>query len=187
MRLCACGCRQPTKPYPCTDRRYGWVKGEPAQYVRGHYVTTRGPRGPYRVKPRPDAPKCDRSTLAGPRCRALDCRVLMHRNRDADGNAKRKCREGHRRHAGRGICDACRKRPHPPQLGPIEQPRMRPDEVLDEWVWLGGPDGAIRFDVFAGRIGVRLKTLQTLFKRAEGDPRAVRHPSDQPVRHWRAS
>ena len=90
-----------------------------------------------------------------------------------------RCRDGHPRHAGRGICHACASRIRygsPIALGPIEQPRMRPDEVLDEWVWLRGPVGAIAFDDFPERVSIAPKTWEQIFYRARraGDPRAVR-------------
>jgi hypothetical protein len=34
--LCQCGCGQPTKPQPYTDRNRGMVKGEPRRFIHGH-------------------------------------------------------------------------------------------------------------------------------------------------------
>lgn len=34
---CRCGCGEKTNLAPQTDRKYGWVKGEPIRFVRGHY------------------------------------------------------------------------------------------------------------------------------------------------------
>jgi hypothetical protein len=34
--LCGCGCGERTALAPRTDRRFGWVKGEPKHYVIGH-------------------------------------------------------------------------------------------------------------------------------------------------------
>src|SRR5205814_2622576 len=36
--LCACGCGQHTSIRPRNDRRFGFVKGEPAKFVQGHYA-----------------------------------------------------------------------------------------------------------------------------------------------------
>lgn len=33
---CHCGCGQKTKISPTNDKRYGWVKGEPRHFLRGH-------------------------------------------------------------------------------------------------------------------------------------------------------
>jgi hypothetical protein len=35
--LCECGCGQPTRLAPMTDRKRGWVKGEPIRFVHGHH------------------------------------------------------------------------------------------------------------------------------------------------------
>jgi len=106
----------------------------------------------------------------------------MHR-----GKQLRRCVEGHPRHAGRGICANCRQRIRygtPVEIGPLEQPRMRPDEALDEWEWFRGE---IRWRDFHTKIGVSHSTWEQIFTRAArlGDPRAVKHPKDEPVRHWR--
>lgn len=34
--MCKCGCGQPAPLAPYTDRRYGYVKGQPVNYIRGH-------------------------------------------------------------------------------------------------------------------------------------------------------
>jgi hypothetical protein len=34
---CHCGCGQKTNMAPQTDRRIGWVKGEPIRYIKGHH------------------------------------------------------------------------------------------------------------------------------------------------------
>ena len=108
----------------------------------------------------------------------------MHR---IDSN--RRCRKGHAAHASLGICHPCQARIRygtPVELGPIEQPRMTPDEVLDEWEWLRG---TVPWRDFHTKVGLTFKGWQKLFATAagQGDPRAVKHPSDEPVRHWRAS
>lgn len=36
--LCRCGCGRYTAIAPRSDKRKGWVKGQPLQFVRGHYV-----------------------------------------------------------------------------------------------------------------------------------------------------
>lgn len=36
--LCQCGCGQPTRLAPVTDRNKGWVKGEPLKFIKGHNV-----------------------------------------------------------------------------------------------------------------------------------------------------
>ena len=173
VKRCECGCGQPTKPYTRSNRRLGYVKGEPARFLDGHT--------PKRPIP-PDAPKCDRTTLTGTQCRVLSCRTPMHR-----GDTRR-CREGHVRHAGWGICKNCCQRIRSGaqvELGPVEQPRMRPDEVLDEWEWLRG---TVRWADFHEKVGLSSSGWQKLFSDAarRGDPRAVKHPKDEPVRHWRA-
>lgn len=33
---CQCGCGQPTRIAPVTDRSKGWIKGQPLQYLKGH-------------------------------------------------------------------------------------------------------------------------------------------------------
>lgn len=54
--LCECGCGEPAPIAKRTDRRHGWVRGQPVRFVRGH--STRGRRvGPrkadrYRVEDR---------------------------------------------------------------------------------------------------------------------------------------
>jgi hypothetical protein len=37
VALCACGCGQETRLAPRTDRKSGWVKGEPLRYIRNHH------------------------------------------------------------------------------------------------------------------------------------------------------
>ena len=34
--LCKCGCGLKTKPATITNRKYGWVKGKPNKYIKGH-------------------------------------------------------------------------------------------------------------------------------------------------------
>lgn len=34
--LCQCGCGEATKLAPKTDRRSGWIKGQPLRYLKGH-------------------------------------------------------------------------------------------------------------------------------------------------------
>ncbi len=41
VRLCACGCGEPTRPAPYTHHRRGWIQGEPIRYVYGHYSRVR--------------------------------------------------------------------------------------------------------------------------------------------------
>src|SRR4051812_14865190 len=36
MRLCECGCGQPTRPARQTNTKLGWTKGEPIRYIVGH-------------------------------------------------------------------------------------------------------------------------------------------------------
>jgi len=182
VRLCGCGCGRPTKPAKATNTRFGHVKGQPLRFLMGHNAP-RGRRGPYRTGPTSaEAPACDRSTLKGPVCRALDCRTPMHRSHT------RRCAKGHPRHHAQGLCLNCSKRIQrgaPVELGPFEQQRMRPNEVLDEWEWLRGE---VRWRDFPTRVGISSSNWEQLFARAArlGDPRAVRHPKDEPVRHWRA-
>lgn len=38
---CECGCGRPVLPAPYTERRKGWVKGQPLRFLRGH---TGGPK-----------------------------------------------------------------------------------------------------------------------------------------------
>ena len=75
---------------------------------------------------------------------------------------------------------------HARPLDPVTQPRMKPDEILDEWEHLRGE---VRWVFFHERVGLTLKSWQSLYHAAaeRGDPRAVRHPRDEPVKHWRAS
>lgn len=40
--LCKCGCGQPTRIAPHSNRYHGWVKGQPLDYVHGHNQS--GPR-----------------------------------------------------------------------------------------------------------------------------------------------
>lgn len=43
--LCHCGCGEKTKVAPRTSSRYGWIKGHPLPYLRGHAAwKDRGPR-----------------------------------------------------------------------------------------------------------------------------------------------
>ncbi len=35
-RLCECGCGQPTKPAPYSNKRKGWVKGQPLRFLDKH-------------------------------------------------------------------------------------------------------------------------------------------------------
>jgi hypothetical protein len=175
VKLCECGCGHPTQPAARTDARRGLVKDTPARFLRGHKP---GPYGPQPANP--NGPRCQRDTLSA--CRARDCRRPMHRNKFSA-----RCRKGHVAHGGRGVCQNCvarMRRGSQVELGPIEQPRMRPDEVLDEWVWLRG---TVRWIDFPTKVGLTLKGWQRLFAEAEkrGDPRAVKHPNDEPVRHWR--
>ena len=71
-------------------------------------------------------------------------------------------------------------------LSLVRQPRMTPDEVLDEWEHLRGE---VRWIFFHERVGLTAGGWEALFRRAaeRGDPRAVRHWKDEPVKHWRAS
>jgi hypothetical protein len=39
MSLCECGCGNPTRLAPRTDRRKGWVKGEPLRFLPQHHTT----------------------------------------------------------------------------------------------------------------------------------------------------
>lgn len=59
--LCRCGCGGRTKLAPRTSTRYGWIKGEPLLYLRGHAAwKDHGPRwieGPVPVD-RPDLGPC---------------------------------------------------------------------------------------------------------------------------------
>lgn len=41
--LCACGCGKPTKISKYTSKRFGWVRGKPRKYVRGHNLRKRIP------------------------------------------------------------------------------------------------------------------------------------------------
>jgi hypothetical protein len=41
--LCACGCGQPVRLATATNRKYGWVKGQPMRYVSGHNNRDRTP------------------------------------------------------------------------------------------------------------------------------------------------
>ncbi len=36
VRVCECGCGQPTRVSPCTDARYGHVKGQPYRHLSTH-------------------------------------------------------------------------------------------------------------------------------------------------------
>ena len=36
MKLCECGCGEPTKIAKKTNTRDGYIKGEPARYIKGH-------------------------------------------------------------------------------------------------------------------------------------------------------
>jgi hypothetical protein len=38
--LCECGCGQPTPIAKNTDRKYGWVKGQPKRFAQGHNSKT---------------------------------------------------------------------------------------------------------------------------------------------------
>ena len=62
---------------------------------------------------------------------------------------------------------------------------MRPDEVLDEWEWLRG---TVRWRDFHEKVHLSYSGWSKLFADAaeRGDPRAVKHPDDEPVRHWQA-
>lgn len=40
---CWCGCGEPTRVSPKTERRFGHVKGEPVRYIAGHAGRNRGP------------------------------------------------------------------------------------------------------------------------------------------------
>lgn len=44
VKTCECGCGQPTRISPVTERAKGWVKGEPRRFLAGHWV--RGRTGP---------------------------------------------------------------------------------------------------------------------------------------------
>lgn len=94
----------------------------------------------------------------------------MHRGVD------RRCLAGHPRHAGRGLCHSCRariRRGVPVDIGPVQDARLRPDEVLDEWEFLAGE---VRFVDFPARVGITLRTWERIFSQAAkaGDPRAIR-------------
>lgn len=39
--LCECGCGEPAPIATYTNRRYGWVKGQPKRYIHGHQIRTR--------------------------------------------------------------------------------------------------------------------------------------------------
>jgi len=36
VKLCECGCGQPTPPAPHCNAKRGWVKGQPIQFIHGH-------------------------------------------------------------------------------------------------------------------------------------------------------
>lgn len=163
MKLCECGCGQPTRPAKWTDKRRGTVRGQPRRFLTGHH--RRGPR-----PAGPGTPPCNPRTLRGPVCRALDCQRPMHRWADT------RCADGHPRHSGRGICHPCRARiarGTPVELAPVEAPRIRPDEVLEEWEFLRG---TVSFHDFPARVGITAAAWDRMFYRAvkAGDPRAVR-------------
>jgi hypothetical protein len=178
VTLCACGCGQPTRPYSRTRTYKGerQIKGQPAKFVKGHYIGRRG-HGRHQMPSKSDAPKCDPRTLSGSVCLALDCRTPMHRQRTKDEPVSRKCHKGHRRHAGRGLCDACRKRKYI-ELGPVQQPRRSRDETMAEWEhWRD----EIRFRHFHEFLGIEYGTWKDLFSKAAraGDPRAVKSLRDR--------
>ena len=181
MSLCACGCGKDAGVYTHTRIYKGkrQIKGEPREFIKGHYP--RRGRSRHNIPVRKDAPPCDPHTLIGPVCLAVDCRAPMHRQRAQDAPTPRKCRKGHRAHGGRGLCDACRKRQYV-VLGPVEQPALTDDEMLDEW------DRSLRGEVawkFAHeRLGVSHEKWRAAYRRAEkaGDPRARRIWRDIPER-----
>lgn len=41
VKLCECGCGQPAPIATRTHSRYGWIKGEPKRFIRGHSFTGR--------------------------------------------------------------------------------------------------------------------------------------------------
>jgi hypothetical protein len=41
VKLCECGCGQPTGPARRTERSRGWIKGEPTRFLDGHHVGSR--------------------------------------------------------------------------------------------------------------------------------------------------
>lgn len=47
VRVCGCGCEQPTLLAPRDDWRYGWVKGQPLRFLKGH--SGGGGKGPQRT------------------------------------------------------------------------------------------------------------------------------------------
>lgn len=50
--LCACGCGKPTARAPVDSPRWGWVRGQPMRYLRGHGSAERVyPAAPYVVDP----------------------------------------------------------------------------------------------------------------------------------------
>lgn len=36
IKLCECGCGQPTRMAPCTDPQKGWIKGKPQRFIHRH-------------------------------------------------------------------------------------------------------------------------------------------------------
>lgn len=46
MKLCECGCGRPTRVSPRSNARYGYVRGEPRRFVRGHCHRGRGEDSP---------------------------------------------------------------------------------------------------------------------------------------------
>ncbi len=54
---CECGCGERTTVAAKTDRKYGWVKGEPKRFLRGH-ANTKPQADWYRVEDRGHATPC---------------------------------------------------------------------------------------------------------------------------------
>jgi hypothetical protein len=61
MKLCECGCGQPTPLAPQTSRRFGWVAGEPVRFVAGHNARLKVRRTGYPVLRIKDHPRANRN------------------------------------------------------------------------------------------------------------------------------
>jgi hypothetical protein len=91
----------------------------------------------------------------------------MHRGVNA-----RACRDGHRAHHGRSVCQGCTARARYARDQGAYRQTWRRDDLLDRWARRGP---RVTFHDFPRRVGISYAAWERAYRRAQqaGDPRAT--------------